>query len=163
MDPPNRMRIIYYVKHCPAIRLKFGYKTFLTRLMLQTIASIFSPVKENLLLHCRKFLGFAIVCFNLTDFNNKVGSRSYYKEIPFKIENLKFSIEYLKIDFQKAPYTFVFQTIEEFLKRFILNVLKNILKNISEWLPRLFANDKLRFIRSNYKVKCGYTRLGNLR
>ena len=99
MDPPIRIRIIYHVKHCPAIRLKFGYETFLTKLVLVAIASICSPVKETLPLHCRTFSGFAIICFNFTDSNNKVGLRSYYKEIPFKIENMKFLIEFLKIDF----------------------------------------------------------------
>ena len=57
------MRVFYNVKHCYAIRLKFGDKflTFLTKLVLEATASICSTIKENLLLYCRKFSAFAAV------------------------------------------------------------------------------------------------------
>ena len=57
------MRVFYNVKHCYAIRLKFGDKflTFLTKLVLEATASICSTIKENLLLYCRKFSAFATV------------------------------------------------------------------------------------------------------
>ena len=57
MDGSIRIRIIYNVKHRFVIRLKFGGKflTFLTKLVLERKASIFSTIKENLLLYCRKF------------------------------------------------------------------------------------------------------------
>ena len=57
MDRSIRMRIIYNVKHRFVICLKFGDKflTFLTKLVLERKASIFSTIEENLLLYCRKF------------------------------------------------------------------------------------------------------------
>ena len=63
MDLPIRMRIIYNVKNCYPIHLKFGGKslTSLSKLVLEAKASICSTIKENLLLHCRKFS--AIVAF----------------------------------------------------------------------------------------------------
>ena len=55
MDLSIRMRAIYNVQHCHAIRLKFGDKflTSLTKLVLEPKASICSTIKENLLLYCR--------------------------------------------------------------------------------------------------------------
>ena len=46
-----RMRIICKVKHCYAIRLKFGAKSLisLTKLMLEVKANVCSTFKENLL------------------------------------------------------------------------------------------------------------------
>ena len=55
------MRMFYNVKHRYAVRLKFGDKflTSLTMLVLQVKASIYSAVKEIVLLYCRKFSAFA--------------------------------------------------------------------------------------------------------
>ena len=64
MDLSIQMRIIYNVRHRYAIRLKFGedkFLTFLARLVLEGKASNCSTIKENLLLHCRKFLAFVVV------------------------------------------------------------------------------------------------------
>ena len=57
------MRVMYNVKRCYAIRLKFGDKflTSLTKLVLEAKASIYSTIKENLLLYCRKFSAFVVV------------------------------------------------------------------------------------------------------
>ena len=57
------MRVFYNVKHCYAIRLKFGDKflTFLTKLVLEATASICTTINENLLLYCRKFSAFPAV------------------------------------------------------------------------------------------------------
>ena len=54
------MRMFYNVKHRYAVRLKFGDKflTSLTMLVLQVKASIYSAVKEIVLLYCRKFSAF---------------------------------------------------------------------------------------------------------
>ena len=62
MDLSVRLRIVYNVKCCYAIRLKFGDKflTSLTNLVLQAKASICSTIKENLLLYC-KFSAFVAV------------------------------------------------------------------------------------------------------
>ena len=66
------MRVMYNVKHCHAIRLKFGNKllTFLSKLVLEAKAKIYSTIKENLLLYCRKSSAF-VVLHNLTYFYNK--------------------------------------------------------------------------------------------
>ena len=63
MDLSIRIRVTYNVKHRYAIRLKFGHKfvTSLTKLVLEVKDSICSTIKENLLLHCRKFLAFVVV------------------------------------------------------------------------------------------------------
>ena len=57
------MRIIYSVKHIHAIRLKCRNKflTFLSKLVLEGKASIYSTIKENLLLYCREFLAFVVL------------------------------------------------------------------------------------------------------
>ena len=57
------MRVIYKMKLCYAICLKFGAKfpTFLTKLMLEDKANTWSTIKKNLLLYCRKSLDFAAV------------------------------------------------------------------------------------------------------
>ena len=54
MDLLIWMRIIYNVKHCNAIQLKFGEKfvTSLTKLVLEAKVSICSKIKENLFLYC---------------------------------------------------------------------------------------------------------------
>ena len=51
------MRVICKVKHRYVIRLKLGDKllTSLTKLMLESKASICSTILENLLLYCPKF------------------------------------------------------------------------------------------------------------
>ena len=56
------MRIVYNIKHCHAIRLKFGdtFLTSLTKLMLKAKASIRSIIK-NTLSYCRNFSAFVIV------------------------------------------------------------------------------------------------------
>ena len=63
MDLSSRMRLIYNVRHCYLICLKFGDKllTFLTMLVLEGKASICSTIKENALLYCRKFSVFVVV------------------------------------------------------------------------------------------------------
>ena len=56
--------VIHNVKHCYAIRLKFGDKlsTSLIKLeLLEAKAKICSTIKENLLLYCRKFSAFFVV------------------------------------------------------------------------------------------------------
>ena len=57
------MRIIYNVKRCYAVRLKFGDKflTLLIKFVLEEEASIASTMKGNIILYCRKFLVFAVV------------------------------------------------------------------------------------------------------
>ena len=57
------MRVRYNVKHCYAIRLKFGDEllTSLTKLVLKAKAIICSTIKENLLLFCRKVSVFVAV------------------------------------------------------------------------------------------------------
>ena len=56
MNLSIRMRIIYNVKNRYATRMIFGDKilTSPTKLMLQTKVSIYSIIKENLHLYCRK-------------------------------------------------------------------------------------------------------------
>ena len=62
MDLSLQIKIIYNVKHLHVIRLKFGDQclTFLSKLVLEGKASISSTVKENIVLHCRRFLAFAV-------------------------------------------------------------------------------------------------------
>ena len=57
------MQIIYNVRHHYAIRFKIEGKllTFLTKLLLKLKASICPAIKENPLLHCRKFSPFVVV------------------------------------------------------------------------------------------------------
>ena len=57
------MRVMYNVKDCYAIRLKFGDKllTSLIKLLLEAKVTICSTIKENLLLYCRKFSAFVVV------------------------------------------------------------------------------------------------------
>ena len=57
------MRKIYSVKQRYAIRLKFEGKflTFLTKLVLERKASIYSAIKGNLPLCCRKFSAIVVV------------------------------------------------------------------------------------------------------
>ena len=63
MDLSIRMRVMYNVKDCYAIRLKFGDKllTSLIKLLLEAKVTICSTIKENLLLYCRKFSAFVVV------------------------------------------------------------------------------------------------------
>ena len=86
------MRIIYNVKHRYAIRLKFEEKflSSLTRLVLELKGSIYSTIKENLLLYC-KFSAFCWSCHNLTYFYDK----DYHKETPLVIETISFTTESL--------------------------------------------------------------------
>ena len=59
----TRMKIIYNVKYCYAIHLKFGdtFLTSLTKLVFELKASICSTSEEVILLYCRKFWAFVIV------------------------------------------------------------------------------------------------------
>ena len=59
MDLSIRIRIIYNAKH-RYIRLKFGDE-FLTKLVLEGKASIYSTIPEKLLLYCHKFSVFVVV------------------------------------------------------------------------------------------------------
>ena len=58
-----QMKTIHNVKHCYAIRLKFGYKllTCLAKLELEEKDTICSTFKEYQLLYCRKFSAFVVV------------------------------------------------------------------------------------------------------
>ena len=55
-----RVRIIYNVKHCYTIRLKFGdrFLTSFINLATKVKVSIYSTIKENLLLYFPKLLAF---------------------------------------------------------------------------------------------------------
>ena len=68
------MKIVYDVKRCYAIRLKFVENLFnsLTKLMLKGKASTSYAIKENLLLYRCKFLNICCRCHNFTYFYNKV-------------------------------------------------------------------------------------------
>ena len=63
MDLSTRKKIIYNVTHRYAIRLKFRGKflTSLTKVVLEAKASIWSRIKQNLLVYCRKFQAFVVV------------------------------------------------------------------------------------------------------
>ena len=63
VDLSTRMRVIYNIKHRYAIRFEFGDKSLssLTKLVLEAKATNCSTIKENLFLHCRKFLAFVAV------------------------------------------------------------------------------------------------------
>ena len=63
MDLPTGMKITFNVKHSDVIRLKFRAKflTFITKLVLEGKASIYSTIKKNLLWYCREFLAFAVL------------------------------------------------------------------------------------------------------
>ena len=63
MDLSVRMRIIYNVRHCHAIRLKFGNKflTFVNKLVPEGKAYVYSIIKENQLSYCRKFSLLAVI------------------------------------------------------------------------------------------------------
>ena len=54
---------MYAIRHCYAIRLKFGDKLLTSpmKLVLEAKASICSRIKENLLLYSRKFSAFVVV------------------------------------------------------------------------------------------------------
>ena len=60
MDLSFRVRIIYNVKHCYTIRLKFGdrFLTSFINLATEVKVSIFPTIKENLLLYFPKLLAF---------------------------------------------------------------------------------------------------------
>ena len=62
MDLSLRMKIIYNIKHRYEIHLKFGDK-FLTSLTkkLEAKASIYSTIKEDLVLCCCKYSAFFVV------------------------------------------------------------------------------------------------------
>ena len=51
------MGMIYNIKNCYAIHLKYEHKILisLTKLVLKAKASMHSTIKENLLLYCFKF------------------------------------------------------------------------------------------------------------
>ena len=63
MDWTVQMRIIYYVKHRWAIRLKIGNKflTDLTKLVIRAKSNIYPTLKENLFLYSRKFVAFIVI------------------------------------------------------------------------------------------------------
>ena len=63
MNLSIRMRIIYIVKHCHKIGVKFEeeFLAFLTKLVLEGKASNCSTIKENRLLYYRKFLAFVVI------------------------------------------------------------------------------------------------------
>ena len=63
IDLSIQMRTIYNARYRYAIRLTFGGKFlfFLAKLVLEGKISIWSKIKENLLLYCRKFSAFVIV------------------------------------------------------------------------------------------------------
>ena len=63
MDLTILMRKLYSVKPRYAIRLKFEGKflAFLTKLVLKGKAKIYSTIKGNLPLYCRKFSAFVVV------------------------------------------------------------------------------------------------------
>ena len=56
------MKILYNVKDCYAVPLKFRDKflTSLTKLVLEVKASIYSTFNENLLLYCCTFSAFVV-------------------------------------------------------------------------------------------------------
>ena len=60
------MRILHYVKHRCAIRLKFGgtFLTSLTKLVLEEEFGICSLIKKGLFLDCCRFSAFVIVVIN---------------------------------------------------------------------------------------------------
>ena len=63
MDLSIRMRVIYNVKHRYVIHLKFGDKflTSPTKLVLKAKDSIYSTIKQNLLLYYHKSSAFVVV------------------------------------------------------------------------------------------------------
>ena len=71
MDLSIQMGIIYNVKNRYVIRLKFGDKllTFLTKLVFEGKAIIYSTTNENLVLYC---VGICFCGHNLAYFYNKV-------------------------------------------------------------------------------------------
>ena len=77
-DLPIKMRICNNLKQCHVIHLKFGvtFFTLFNKLVLDANSGFCSTIKENLLLHFRKFLVFVIVCYcycySLPYFNNTV-------------------------------------------------------------------------------------------
>ena len=76
------MRVIYNVKQCYAIRLKFEdkFSTFLTKLVVKAKASICSAIKENLLSYCRTFPKIVVIVilsyFNIFFITRPVSQRN---------------------------------------------------------------------------------------
>ena len=79
-----RMIVLYNVKHRYAICLKFGgtFLASLTKLVFQVKTSIYSTIKENLLLYCRTFSAFVVSIWHL-----------YHKETLLIKETINFTIE----------------------------------------------------------------------